>query len=445
MKALLICPAERSEVVHLAETGPLVTLVVYGKSLVEHWIDSLAGKGFKKLAVLASDRPEDVRASVGDGSRWGMEIEVIPESVEMTIPAAGSKYNLPMEQVFLLDTLPYQHDLPLFESYAGLFQAVESWRNRAILGPRIGLKEIFPGIWSGLHSQISPSAKLTAPCWIGDHVHIGPEAVIGPNVCIENNVVIETGAEINRCLVGHHTFIGAGTYLGDSVILGNTLINFRLQSFIKIRDSFLLSTLSHCGRKIPANTLFGRAAAAVVLFLTFPLIVPFIARCLWKGTRAFEPRLAVRPYRTAESSSGGGAVIYYELNHLSGWARRWPQLWNVVRGDFAWVGNRPLTVVESGGLDNDFERLWLAVPTGLIAHSDAVGCSEYFSDEGKAHASFYAARADWLLDLRILLKAFTRALLRGSERRAIAETLELKQKCYNMGRTAMSGIVSKIF
>jgi hypothetical protein len=61
-------------------------------------------------------------------------------------------------------------------------------------------------------------------------------------------------------------------------------------------------------------------------------------------------------------------------------------------------------------LSNDFERLWLAAPIGLISLADAESCPECFSDEARAHASFYAAGANWRLDLAVLARALFAAV-----------------------------------
>jgi len=93
-----------------------------------------------------------------------------------------------------------------------------------------------------------------------------------------------------------------------------------------------------------------------------------------------------------------------------GWLRRWPQLWQVACDEFAWVGNRPLNPSQAARLSSDFERLWLAAPIGLISLADAEGCDEIFSDAARAHASFYAAGANWRLDLAILARALFAAV-----------------------------------
>src|SRR5882672_360768 len=92
MKALLICPGEREPVGALAEMAPLSLIPILGKALIEYWLEHLALRGAKEVCVLATDRPEQVRALVGDGARWGLRIEVYPELRELTPEEAREKY-----------------------------------------------------------------------------------------------------------------------------------------------------------------------------------------------------------------------------------------------------------------------------------------------------------------------------------------------------------------
>jgi lipopolysaccharide/colanic/teichoic acid biosynthesis glycosyltransferase len=76
-----------------------------------------------------------------------------------------------------------------------------------------------------------------------------------------------------------------------------------------------------------------------------------------------------------------------------------------MRGDFAWIGNRPLSPREAARLANDFERLWLAAPLGLVSLADTEAGRGFFNDEACAHASYYAAQANWRLDAAIFARA----------------------------------------
>src|SRR5690349_17544325 len=92
MEAILICPAERPALAKLAGVAPLANLPILGQTLVECWLEHLATLGARDVRVLAADRPQQVRARVGDGARWGLRVEVLPEVRELTVAEARLKY-----------------------------------------------------------------------------------------------------------------------------------------------------------------------------------------------------------------------------------------------------------------------------------------------------------------------------------------------------------------
>jgi len=79
MKTLLVCPATRPAVAQLAKMTPLSNVHVCGKSLLEYWLEHLVSLGATEVDILAVDRPEQVRALVGDGARWGLKVTVLAE------------------------------------------------------------------------------------------------------------------------------------------------------------------------------------------------------------------------------------------------------------------------------------------------------------------------------------------------------------------------------
>src|SRR6185295_7934735 len=125
MRALLIAPAERPHVTALWEVSPLANLPILGKCLIEYWLEHLAASGAKKVSILAADRPEQVRRLVGDGARWGLDVEVVPECRELTPDEARGKYLvngggdwLPApNDARVMDHLPESPGHPLFASY----------------------------------------------------------------------------------------------------------------------------------------------------------------------------------------------------------------------------------------------------------------------------------------------------------------------------------------
>jgi NDP-sugar pyrophosphorylase family protein len=251
MKTLLICPAHRPAVARLAESSPLILVPILGKCLVEYWLEHLVTQGTHDVRIIALDRTEQVRAQVGDGSRWGMRVEVIPEASENDpvevrahrdghSPARGTA---PADDVFLMDHLPGLPDFPLFESYEGWYQALQAWLPHAGTPDRIGRREIKPGVSIGLQSRISSSAQLHGPCWIGDNVFVGPDAVIGPGAILEDRAFVESGAHITRSVVGPETFVGELTMIDQSIAAGHLLINWKTRSCLDVPDEFLLCSL----------------------------------------------------------------------------------------------------------------------------------------------------------------------------------------------------------
>jgi hypothetical protein len=142
-----------------------------------------------------------------------------------------------------------------------------------------------------------------------------------------------------------------------------------------------------------------------MLLLMLPVALPSMLKAKLYGLPVFRPRIAVRPRKSCAVAMPGDTLVYYELAGASGWLRRWPQLGSIARGDFAWVGNRPLNPNQAARLANDFERLWLTAPLGLISLADAEGCADYFKVQTRAHSSFYATQANLRLDWSIISRA----------------------------------------
>ena len=408
MNAILICPGERENVLALAETVPLCNQVICGKGVIEYWIESLAVRGIRRVLVLATDRPEQVRALVGDGSRWGLQIDVNPEIRELTVEEAHYKYakafsGAPVD-VVLMDTLPGLPGSPLFRSYAHWHAALMEWMPRAATPDRIGVREVKPGVWVGLRTRISPTAQIQGPCWIGEDVEIGPEASVGPRVVVESRAVIEADAAVADAEVGPETVVGRLTELRHSLAFGATLVSHKLNSCTKISDTFLLCDLSPRRSIFKRSGFTARFLALIILVLTFPFALLAMCRSKMHGRGVFRPMLGVRPRPSGAMAMPGDTFIYYELAGTRGWLRRWPQLWSILKGQLAWIGNRPLHPRQAVRLMNEFEKLWLAAPIGLISLADAEGSTDFFSDQTRAHSSYYSVQANRSLDAIVLMR-----------------------------------------
>lgn len=272
MKSVLILPGPRPAVDALAETAPLGNLCLFGSTLAARWIEHLASLGAKEVKVIASDRPEKIRASVGDGSRWGVKVEVIESSTEMAVQDGLAQYRPKGEagwleaphDVIVADTLPGLPRQKLFESYDGFFHALKESMPFITARGRVGLKQIRPGVWAGLRVHISDDAVLEAPCWLGDGVHIEKGAHVGPNAILEDLSWVSAGADVFDSVIAPETHLGVATSLNHSVAVGSTLIDWESGSVTKIADSFLLCSL----RAIPLKERMSRMARRVAEMVT---------------------------------------------------------------------------------------------------------------------------------------------------------------------------------
>ena len=104
MKAIVICPDRRAETAFLARKTPLALVPVLGSSVLAHWLATLADRGVKEVTVLVTDRPDQIRAAVGRGERWGLKIEVRAESAEISVGEAQKQF--PADKIILADRLP---------------------------------------------------------------------------------------------------------------------------------------------------------------------------------------------------------------------------------------------------------------------------------------------------------------------------------------------------
>jgi len=252
MKALLICPSIRPAVPQLAESGPLAITPILGECVASHWIEHVAGLGARHVTVVAADRAVQVRAALGDGARWGVQLEVVAANTEPTLLEAAAHYRpiaepgwLPApHDIVLMNHLPGGLERPLFESYASWFAALLAWLPLALTPARVRVSEIQPGIWVGCRAHVSPKAQLISPCWIGDQVFVEPGAIVGPGAIIEDRSVVEKDARVVLSWVGPDTFVGPMTSVASSLAWGNSLTNWRTDSSLRVPDPFFMGSLA---------------------------------------------------------------------------------------------------------------------------------------------------------------------------------------------------------
>lgn len=386
-RVLLICPDQRPALESLTGGVPLALATYLGKPLIEHALDGLVRQGVTHVRILASDRPSEVRAYVMHGTAWGLALEVSPEPSELSPAAAAAKHAaFQPDATLTLDTLPQAPEVPLLADAA-------AWHHsRATLlpllaPPQIGARETAPGIWLGLRARVDNTAKLIAPCWLGPNTIVRADATIGPDAYVESDSLVDAHATVAHSTVAPRTYLGSMIHLGDSIATGSMLTNWSNGSQVRLTDAFLLSPLD-----LPheaATSLPARLLAAVVLVLTSPLFIVAGVIALLRGKPLLLSRQAALP---TDVGTPQRVVGYHLLPTLPGLLGRWPLLWRIVTGQFAWTGNPPLTLAEAALLEGEFERLWLHTAPGLFTAPEAEGCRVPWDDAARAHAALFACQ-----------------------------------------------------
>jgi len=251
MKSVIICPGRRPGMEGLWERSPLANKPLFGKTVVEHWLEFLAANGAKQVTVIAPDRPQDIARKLGSGEKWGMSLDVVSEPRECQIEEARARFRKKGEldwmaepnDIIVADCLPWDAQHTLFNNYADFHKRLRTWMPHARQEPHVGLHEIQPGVWVGLRTRIAPGVRFCGPVWLGDYVHIEEGAVVGPNAIVENYAWVGAGAEISDSYLGEETYLGPATHLNHSIALGATLINWKSNSVTWIKDPFLLCNL----------------------------------------------------------------------------------------------------------------------------------------------------------------------------------------------------------
>jgi hypothetical protein len=216
--------------------APLALAPILGDSLAAHWIEHVASLGANQVRVIAADRADDVRAALGDGARWGVQLEVISAHLEPTLAEAAARFR-PVaspdwlsapHSIVLMNHLPGTPELPLFESNASWFAALMGWLPRALTPSRVRVSELNPGIWVGRRAHVSPRAVLIGPCWIGDQVIVEPGAIVGPGAILEDRSVVEEDARMQLQ-------VDAARDAGRSLASGGPAMSLRQRSLPFIR------------------------------------------------------------------------------------------------------------------------------------------------------------------------------------------------------------------
>jgi hypothetical protein len=257
------------------------------KPLLEYCLDLFLYLGIKEIIIVDYLENAGISARFGTGSAWGVQIsyeqgqtgEVLAEILErlqpsltddfliidgplfpffdrnqlkpLTMPQREAIYSLNQRHLNLTDNIllvPHSMLLKLlagnrFENWVQVsldhhpdirFPVVPLNNLTAYLqvnlevmarGERFELPAVAeqPALWKGRHLQISPSAQLTVPLWLGSDSQIGSDCEV-QNSLLSGQVRLENNAQLDECLVLGPSYI-AQQQLQRKIILGQKCLH----------------------------------------------------------------------------------------------------------------------------------------------------------------------------------------------------------------------------
>ena len=331
-------------------------------------------------------------------------------------------------------TRGYWNTLASFEAYE---QAQVDWLSTASghnnghvpasRHPKIEGQSYGPGIWVGRNNVIHPSARIRGPVCIGDNCQIGREVEIGPYAVIGPNVIIDDEATIQKSTVLQNTYVGQLVNIENRFVNKGLMVDAATSESTTVVDNFLLSEATPTIVGHGFRRIWEVSFALILWLVTAPVWIPagllmwlingrlldetvyhaIQLETLQQGTRVLDSgqpagikqvqlsRLSTR--RKDGSVSGLGRwVRRLGLDHLVA-------LWNVIRGDIALVGVKPLTSDEADQVSEEWQRQrydYLAGWTGqwFIQTARTSDLLEVFVAD-----AYYVATRSWQGDVKLLL------------------------------------------
>lgn len=469
MRAIIDATGYQPELAPLLHHRPSPLLCVAGKPLIIHIIEFLVQQKVKTLELVLNYLPHRIESLLGNGERWGVLItyhlaceasrpfqairpfvrrfdgetvvfgsgDCLPEmgassfqgegsasflfmdaegvwtgwgmlscSLFEKIPKDSAKEDLPslLKGDYLeVDAKPFLSARTLVDLYDSNIRFLSTDRQQVIFPTTARCVE--RGVWISRGVSLHSTAVITPPVFIGEFCQINENAVVGPNAMIEDFCIIDEGSKVVNSLVCKNSYIGQDLNVYDSIVDRSLLISLSLNTYVAVRDGFMLS---ESYPRTSFSWLFGsleRLAAALLMLVFLPVYVIMLSR--FPRHRANMLKLPANnnplhwetfPWETF------GPVAGREASPMCEFFFRLPLLKSVLRGDAHFVGVSPRTPEEAKQLPVDWRTLYLNSKVGIIDFSALEEKSGKMSDQRYASEAFYATQKGFFYDARLIFR-----------------------------------------
>jgi lipopolysaccharide/colanic/teichoic acid biosynthesis glycosyltransferase len=219
-------------------------------------------------------------------------------------------------------------------------------------------RQLFQGIWAEKNVKIHPNAKIVPLVSIGSNTWIGKDAEVGPNVVIGSGVVIDEGATVQNSTILDNTYVGKLIHVQNRLVNQDQLVDIYTNEHVQVTDPVML------GKTNPGFILSGfkRALdfclALFILLFILPLILSLGFVLMLTTGRVLTRVPCSSPSLLGRKGHLGQTKTFDLLNfntrkadnrpfRFGAWLESWegqrlPELVNVIRGDLALVGLKPV-------------------------------------------------------------------------------------------------------
>ncbi len=474
MRAIIFALGHAPGISALTDSCPAEMLPLVDRPFLQHVLEALVDAGVQRFDFVLHHHPARVEAHFGDGKRWGSEIRyhLVRDGAAPYQAVQAMEHGEGMVAIVRGDCLPL---LPAGALGApAMVDCAGEWTGWAVVpaGALEGLSAVrsqdeardilsaampahvpcelqlsvadydryldahaavmeqrFPlalltgtqageRIWISRNVSIHPSAKLSAPVFIGENCRVAEGVSLGPGVVIGANSVIDRKSTLRDTVIFPGSYVGEALDIERSIVDQSKLVNVALGAELGLGDDFLLGSMAPRVTRSRFARVFERLLAFALLVVFFPVMaITVVCVALRRFSSPFISRAFVclpappdsdRWKTTHLTVFAGGRAVRSPLGHFL--LRFLPGLPAVVLGRIGLAGVEPRTPEEVAHLHDDWRALYLNGHPGLVTESFVQYGDQATQDEHFACEAFYSAAPGLSLDLSILRRYAARLL-----------------------------------